>query len=411
MDLLFITHYYAPDSGAAANRLTRLAERLQQRGHRVTVLTTLPHYPTGVVPPAYRGRWTVIEERGGVRVIQVWLWTTRSPKIMFRLLSQISFMLTCILRGLFVRRPDAIFIENQPVFTGLAGWVISRLKRRPYLMNVSDYWPEYLVIAGVVSEHSRVYRLFRALTNRTQRDAAQLVILVPGLRESIQARLPAAPPITLIYNALDLDLYRPGDPDTPNRFRQRYAPNGERLLTFLGGLGPHIDLPTMLDAARILGERTDLRILFVGTGAQKDALLADLEDPAFAHCQWIEWLDAADLPDFWQATDITFWALHDNPLDKLRFQAKLFEALASGTPPVVAVEGLMSDFFTQTQTGFSVAPDDAAALAAAITRLLDDTRLYTATAQRGRDYAAEHFDLTRHVDAYETLLQEVADRA
>ena len=211
MHILFVTHYFAPDSGAAANRLTRLATHLRQRGHTVTVLTTMPHYPTGVVPADYRCRWTVIEERDGVRVIHVWLWTTTRASIAHRLISQLTFMITCSVRGLFVQRPDVIFIENQPIFTGLAGWFISKIKRRAYVLNVSDYWPEYLYVSGTVKRSSLLYRIFESLTNLTQRSAARIVILWPGLRQGIEARIKSPPPVELIYNAVDLDKFHPED--------------------------------------------------------------------------------------------------------------------------------------------------------------------------------------------------------
>jgi hypothetical protein len=55
MHVLIVTNYFAPEGGAAAVRLTRLARKLQQRGHRITVLTSLPHYPRGEVYQDYLG--------------------------------------------------------------------------------------------------------------------------------------------------------------------------------------------------------------------------------------------------------------------------------------------------------------------------------------------------------------------
>lgn len=404
MNILFITHYYAPESGAAANRLTRLAVQLAERGHTITVLTTQPHYPAGQVPDAYRGRWTTIERRQGVRVIHVWGFTSRSEKISWRLLSQLVFMMTFALRGLVVQKPDVIFIENQPIFTGLAGWLISRVKRTPYLLNISDYWPEYLYVSGTVAQDSLIYRLFERLTNLTQQSAAHLVIMWAGLQQSIDNRLSAPPPTTLIYSAVDLAQYAAA---SGARFRQMHKLGDERLVTFLGGLGPHIDLDTMLATAAALRD-DEVTVLFVGAGAQKEALVTALEQPQMAHCRYIDWIDAADVPDFWAASHLTYWALCDNPLDKLRFQAKLYEALASGTPPVIAVEGTMSDFLDETQTGITVPHSAADALTAAIRRLLHDDAAYQAMRQRAQQYAQENFDLERQVDAYERLLQQIA---
>ncbi|HEX2620003.1 MAG TPA: hypothetical protein VHL11_07645, partial [Phototrophicaceae bacterium] len=81
MRILLISTFFAPDSGAAAVRLTRLAKQLAQRGHSVTVLTTMPHYPYGKIADTYRGKFTISEIVDNVRIVRVWLWATPSGKI------------------------------------------------------------------------------------------------------------------------------------------------------------------------------------------------------------------------------------------------------------------------------------------------------------------------------------------
>ena len=70
LHILLVSHYYEPDSGAAAVRLSRLMKILHQRGHEITVLTTMPHYPQGVIQEPYRGKLFTDEDREGIRVIQ-----------------------------------------------------------------------------------------------------------------------------------------------------------------------------------------------------------------------------------------------------------------------------------------------------------------------------------------------------
>lgn len=408
MRILFITHYFAPDSGAAANRLTQLAEMLQQRGHDVTVLTTMPHYPTGVIQSAYRRRFTVIEDRAGMRVIQVWLWTSPSARVSRRLLSQLSFMLTCAIRGAFVKRPDVIFLENQPIFTGLAGWFISRIKRRPYVLNVSDYWPEYLVVAGVARETSLMYRIFRSITNLTQRSAAGIVTLLDDLLVKIEARIGKVANGQVIQNAVNLTRFHPSVDGTA--FREKYQLGDAKLITFLGVLGPHIDLETMLGAAARI-RRDDVKFIFVGAGSQSEQLVQAIQQPELSHCHHIDWISSDEVPGFWGATEIHFWALHHNELDKMRFQAKLYEALATGTPTVIAVDGLMSQVLGEHHIGVTVSPYNVDALTQEIEHLLEDVKHYSQISHNARQYAQANFDLKRVVDAYEEMLKRVADES
>lgn len=407
MNILFVTHYYEPDSGAAANRLTRLAEQLHARGHKITVLTTMPHYPTGTIPDDYKGKFTVIEDRDGIRVVQVWLYTSTSASISRRLMSQLSFMITCTLRGIFIKRHDVMFVENQPIFTALGAWVISRIKRTPYLANISDFWPEYLVVAGVTTETSLTYRVFRAIANRTQRDARAIVALYPPLIDSIEKRIGTIGNKQVIYNAVDFEKFHTRTDD--QAFRQKHNLGQARLITFLGILGNHIDIDTMLAVSKHFNNYPDLKFLIVGTGQQQQKLKSALDNPAYSHCQLIDWIDYSEVPEFWAASYLTYWAVHDNPLDQMRIQAKLYEAMATGTPCVIAVKGLMHDILTRNNTGITVPPEDVTGMINAITRLLTDDQLYKTISDNAYQYALENFDLQTNVTQYENSLSSIVD--
>src|SRR5690606_24447550 len=126
----------------------------------------------GRIAEGYRRKLAVVEVRDGLRIIRTWLWATSSPKISRKLISQNTFMLTAALRSLGIPRPDVVFIEAQPIFTSLAGVFYCRLKRVPYLLNVSDLWPDHLLSVGALAESHPIYRAARWLVNSIYRRAA-----------------------------------------------------------------------------------------------------------------------------------------------------------------------------------------------------------------------------------------------
>src|SRR5690349_24901865 len=89
--ILFIAPYYPPEKGAAATRVSETATRLVKRGHQVTVLTTVPNYPTGIVPQKYRGRLVQQEILDGVQVIRVWSYVSHNRNFLRRILAHLSF--------------------------------------------------------------------------------------------------------------------------------------------------------------------------------------------------------------------------------------------------------------------------------------------------------------------------------
>lgn len=408
MNILLMTNFFAPDAGAAAVRLTRLAKQFAARGHSVTVLTTMPHYPQGKIADSHRGHFTLTEVVDGVRIVRVWLYATSNPRISRRLISQLSFMMTAFLRGLFLPRPDVVFVESQPVFVAVAAMLLTRLKRVPYVQNVSDLWPEYLVAVNVMSESHPVYKLFRALINLTQRRAAGIVALYPSILESIKGRVGDGPNRRLVFNAVDLTRFRPGL-DTA-AFREKYHLGQERIVSFVGTFGTHIDFNTMLATAARFQDRDDVRFVFIGTGGQKEKLSERLAQGDLDHVTWVGWIDHSEMPLAWAASSVTFWAIHHHELYRYILQSKLFEAFASGTPVAIAVEGITTDIVNEAHAGVTVPFGDAAGLAAAIAGLLADEPRRQAAGQAARAYAEANFDPERVVTACEEVLQTAVDR-
>src|SRR5690348_10727586 len=89
--ILFISRYYPPEKAAAAVCVSETAKRLVELGHRVTVLTTVPNYPSGVVPAEYRGHLVYEELLEDVRVVRVWSYTSPNEGFLRRILAQLSF--------------------------------------------------------------------------------------------------------------------------------------------------------------------------------------------------------------------------------------------------------------------------------------------------------------------------------
>src|SRR5581483_5667469 len=89
--LVFVTPYYPPEVGAPQVRISELARRLVKSGHQVTVLTTLPNYPSGIVPQDYRHGARRHEIRDGVSILRLWSYTSPNKGFLRRILAQLSF--------------------------------------------------------------------------------------------------------------------------------------------------------------------------------------------------------------------------------------------------------------------------------------------------------------------------------
>ncbi len=141
--ILFITPYFPPEKAAAAVRISETAKLLVKRGYQVTVLTTVPNYPTGIVPSEYRGHMIQQAMLEGVRVVRVWSYTSPNKGFLRRILAQLSFGCVAPVLGVkTVGHPDVIIIQSPPLFDAIAGRILAWYKRCPFIFLVSDIWPE-----------------------------------------------------------------------------------------------------------------------------------------------------------------------------------------------------------------------------------------------------------------------------
>jgi len=405
MHILIVTSYFEPDSGAAAVRLSRLALRLRQRGHEITILTTLPSYPQGAIAEGYRDAWEVVERRDGLCIIRTWLWATPSPRISRKFISQISFMLTASLRSLTIAPPDVVLIEAQPIFTSLAGVFFSLLKNVPYVLNVSDLWPDHLLSVGTLTADHPVYRLARWLVDSTYRESSAITAMSPAWADSIQMHIGEQKKIRVIYNGVDLERFRPGLDDSA--FRQKYDLGDARLVTFIGTFATQYDFETMLAVADRMAERENVQFVFIGDGSQRELMSSRKS----ANIRWIRWVNHEEIPLAWSASTITFWAMRDQDLYRGTIPAKMYEAMASGTPIVAAGEGIAADIINRCYAGLTVPSRDVDELVNGISRMLDDENLRSQFSQSARAYAEQNFDPEKVADLYEDVLQKAASRA
>ena len=112
MRILFFSHYFPPEGNAPASRTYEHCVRWVRAGHQVTVITCVPNVPTGVPYDGYHNRWRPqYEIMDGIQVIRVWTLLAANAGFVLRILNYLSFMLSAICVGLFVKRPDVLIFR------------------------------------------------------------------------------------------------------------------------------------------------------------------------------------------------------------------------------------------------------------------------------------------------------------
>lgn len=390
MRVLFLSQYFPPEMGAPSARTHEHARQWVADGHSVTVLTGFPNHPTGVIPPAYRGRLFQRERLDGIDVWRTWLFASPNERFTRRTLSYLSFMLSAIVTAALRRaRYDVVVATSPQFFVAVAGFVVSRLKRRPLCLEIRDLWPEGIVAVGLLRREARVTRWLERLELFLYRKADCIVTVTEAFRENMIARGIDGTKIHTVRAGADVNRFTPGP--RRNEVREEYALGVDAfLVSYIGTHGMTQGLETVLEAAHRLRERNDVRFLFVGEGAEKRRLGERCRALGLPNVRFVDQQPKERIPLFLAASDACLVPLRRRALFRGTVPSKLFEIMAAGRAVLLGVEGEAARILREAGGGIAVEPEDPEALARAIEALADDRERCHELGLAGARYVRKH---------------------
>lgn len=407
-NILFITPYYLPEKGAAAVRIGETASRLVRYGHTVNVLTTVPNYPTGIVPLEYRGRLPQEEIVDGVNIIRVWSYINQRSSFLHRILAQLSFgCLSPLLAGKRIGQPDIIIVESHPLFNVIAGRFVAWRKKRPFLLTVSDLWPESAVQLGVLRNRLLI-RLAERLEWSSYKKASLIWALSQGIHDQIIQKGIQQDRVMLLTNGADLTLFTPMP-----RTQARAELGWENIFTVLyaGTYGLSHKLSTILEAAEQLREYVDIRFVFVGDGVDKTALIKQAQERMLMNVTFQDAQPHKSMPKVLAAADVCLVPMRKLPLFEGRLPLKMFEIMACARPFILGVEGEAYKLAVhEAKAAIPVEPENAQALATAILHLYNHPGESEYLGKQGRAFVEAHFDRDQLVEQLNAHIQALLQK-
>lgn len=403
MKILIITQYFPPEVGAPQARLYELAVRLMEKGHEVTVLTAMPNYPTGRVFDAYRGKWRLIEDIDGIKVVRTALFASKSARTIPRLLSYLSFALSSVGLGIWgLGRHDVAVVESPPLFMAPSGWLVSKVVRAKPVFMVSDIWPDIIVRMGYATGRLNLKAMLW-LERWAYRHYKVVALTNPGAMNQIAARFPDVK-TTVISNGVDTAFFSPRF--RSESIREALGASPETFLVGYCGLhGLAQGLEAVVDAARLLDARSDIQMVMIGDGPVKDDLRQRADALGVSNLRFLERRPKSEMPAVLASCDAMLVPLNARMPGTM--PSKVYEALAAGTPPIVAkgCEGdtLISEF----GCGVTFEPLDGNELATAILSLADDRSGLQRMSERCVDLA-KRFDRDEIANRTARILEAIA---
>src|SRR5690606_26351508 len=99
----------------------------------------------------------------------------------------LSYMVTATLASFFVRKVDIIVGTSPQFFTACAAWGASLFKRRPWVFELRDIWPESIRAVGAM-DGSRSFDALEKLELFLYRQATMIVSVTHSFKRNLVGR-------------------------------------------------------------------------------------------------------------------------------------------------------------------------------------------------------------------------------
>jgi glycosyltransferase involved in cell wall biosynthesis len=362
-----------------------------EAGRQVTVITCAPNFPNGRVFKGYRNRLWQTEDMEGIRVIRVWSYITRNDGFTKRILDYLSFMVAAFLAALFVRRVDVIIGTSPQFFTACAAYATSVVKRRPWIFELRDIWPESIRTVGAM-KGERLLNLLEKLELFLYHKATSVVVVTNAFKRNLIGRGVDDTKIFVVTNGVDI-----------SRFTR--IPKDKKLLADLnledafvaGYIGTHgmaHGLDTLIDAAHTLANSelsARIHILMVGDGAHRQRLEDRAKAEGLKNIRIINSVPRHDVIRYWSLLDVSIIHLKKSELFTSVIPSKMFECMAMEIPILHGVEGESADIVLEHDIGLTFEPENHNQLVERLITLHDDWDVRARLANNG-PIAALNYD-------------------
>jgi glycosyltransferase involved in cell wall biosynthesis len=411
MKVLLLHQYFLEQDDSGGSRFNELTAQWTEQGHEVTVIAGMMHYNGHEKRDVYKGKYFVKNQQGQVTVWRTHVSESYNSGFVGRLWGYFSFVFSALWAGLFKIKGkyDVILVTSPPLFIGITGYLLSRIKRKPFVFEIRDLWPESAIDTGVVT-NKLIVKLAYALEAFIYKKARKINVLTPAFRKTlIEKKNVSQEKIIFIPNASDFSL---SDHLLDNfdvaSFRKEHNWTGKFVVTYVGAHGVANHLDQVLETADLMRD-TNVLFVLIGQGMQKQQLKDLAVNMKLDNVLFLDPVPKAEVFKYIFASDMGASVLKNVDTFKTVYSNKTFDYMACKKPIFMAIDGVSRELVEEADAGIFVEPENPSDFAEKVRFYMTNPQIIERQGDSGYAFAKQNFDRRVLADKYINYLKEFSN--
>lgn len=387
MKILFLTDNFPPEVNAPATRTYEHIQEWIKEDVEVTVITCFPNFPHGKIYSGYKNlpyKKEIFSDK--LTVIRVWSYMTSNSGFVKRILDYASFAFSAFWAGLF-QKYDVIIATSPQFFTTWTGYALSKIRRKPWVFELRDLWPESIKTVGVMQQGMAI-EILEKIELGLYRDADRIIAVTDAFKSNLISRGIAAEKIDVVTNGSNLDLFAPRPKNAD--LLKKYHLIDKFVIGYIGTHGLAHSLDFIVRSISKIND-PDVHFLFIGDGSMKATIQEIALELNIANITFLPPVSKEEVPEFLALCDVSLAPLKKEENFKTVIPSKIFEASAMRKPTLLGVEGQAQQIIEHYQAGLCFEPENETDFIKKISQIKNDIDLYRRM-QEGCDSLAADFD-------------------
>jgi glycosyltransferase involved in cell wall biosynthesis len=387
MKILFITDNFAPEVNAPATRTyEHVKEWIKDKDIEVTIITCAPNFPHGKVYEGYKNKLYQKEYIDGIEVIRVWSYITSNSGFVKRVLDYISFGIMAFMVGLF-KKHDLIIATSPQFFTTWAAWGLSKIKRKPWIFELRDLWPESIKTVGAMKQ-GKVIDILEKIELGLYKSCNKVVAVTDAFKTNLINRGIDANKIEVVTNGSNVELFSAREKN--QELLKSLGLENKFIIGYIGTHGMAHSLDFIVTSISKIDDE-DIHFLFIGDGAMKEKVLEIANDLKIKNATFLNPIKKEEVPEYLNICDVSLAPLKKEDNFKTVIPSKIFEASAMRKPTLLGVEGQAQEIIETHNAGLCFEPENEKDFLEKVYTLKNDKEKYKAL-QKGCEELAIEYD-------------------